>query len=320
MFVTSELVHAIVEMRAIMVMSTRSLSLCALLVIGTLAMPATGRAAPPGKKSPEPEVVCEPTPTLEDAKLMTARDLHIRGEQSFEKGDYLGAVEAWEQVLVLMPDKRADLRVPLAHAHRRAYAVDDDTSHLTSAHTLFGDQLAALAPDDAAREDLEAEIADIEATFAAIAEAEKTAQAEREEAIRQEQIRINEQVLAAATAKHQRNVQKIYYGVGGSLAGIGLSCFIDMGVYLAAGAKLDREGQAAAGSTGVSDGYYEQLLDRGQAKNRAAIGTGVAGGVLVLAGASLLIVAAVRHKRVIVPLERKRVAVFPTLGGVHLRF
>lgn len=263
---------------------------------------------------------CETTPSLDDARLMTARDLHVRGEESFRKGDYLGAVEAWTQVLVLMPDKEADLRVQLAHAHRSAYAVDGDEDHLRSARSLFMAQLESLESGDTARKDVEAEIAGIDATLADIEEAKARAQAKRDEAIRQEQIRRNDEALAAAEAEHQRNIQKIYYGVGGSLGGLGIGSLAAMTAFLSAGIRTDREGRDTASMSNVSAGRYQELLAEGEAYNRAAVATGVVGGVLTISGTSLLIVAALRRKHVVRLHDEPKVVVHPTLGGLRLSF
>jgi hypothetical protein len=218
-----------------------------------------------------------------------------------------------------MQEKEADLRVQLAHAQRGAYGVDGDPQHLQDAHALFGAQLNSLPPDDPARADIEAELVEIEAELDALAEAEAKAQAEREEAIRQEQIRLNQQLLAEAEAKHQRDVQKVYFGAGGSLAGIGVGSLAAMTAFLVTGARLDREGQATSNSTGVTEGYYRDQLTHGISQNRAAWVTGIVGGVLTATGGSLLIVAGVRQKRGAGRVENK-LAVTPTLGGVQLRF
>lgn len=287
------------------------------LALSLVGLSTTVRAAPPDE-SPEQDVPSEPTISLEEARLMIARDLHVRGEQCFGEGDYRGAIEAWTQVLVLMPDKQADLRVPLAHAHRRAYAADEELEHLHAARALFTEQLAGLEVEDATRADIEAELAEIEAELAALDEAKAQAQAQREEAIRQEQIRLDQRALAEAEVEHQRAIQKVYYGVGGSLVGLGIGSLAAMTGFLVGGAKLDREGSATANMIGVQEGYYEELLLEGQVYNRTALATGIVGGVLTLTGGALLTLAAVRHKRVLG--RKEQVTVYPTFGGVSVRF
>jgi hypothetical protein len=267
----------------------------------------------PAPESAPPEPV---QPTLEDAQLMVARDLHIRGERSFRAGDYRGAIEAWTQVLVLLPDKQADLRVPLAYAHRGAYLADEDVEHLHAAQRLFSEQLASLAPQDAARSDIETELAEIEAELAARAAAEAQAQAARDDAIRQEQIRLNQQLLAESEARRQRKLQTIYYGVGGSSVGVGLGLLGWMTAALVVGAKLEREGHDIATMVGVPDDEYAQQLAKGAAQNRIALATGIVGGLLTSAGVTLLSVTLARRERD----RASRVTASPTCNGVELRF
>ena len=253
---------------------------------------------------------------------MTARDLHARGEESFRRGDYLGAVEALEQVLLLMPDKEADLRVQLAHAHRTAYAIDHDPEHLHKAHAFFTDQLSSLGPDDPTREDLEALLKEIEAEFTVFEEAEARARLEREKAIRENQILRSQQERAEAESKRKRRIRELYpyYGVGGSLVVVGVGSLTVMTVFLARGAKTDRMGRETAGMLHVSKARYQDLLREGEIHNRRAMIAGITGGAVVLSGASLLVVAAIRHKRVLALLEKDEVVVGPTIGGVRLLF
>ena len=93
-----------------------------------------------------------------------------------------------------------------------------------------------------------------------------------------------------------------------------------MAIFLKSGARLDEMGHATANTTGVTDGSYQALLAEGEAQNRAAVTTGVVGAVLVAAGGALLVVAAIRHRHVIRALEKKQMEVYPTLGGLQVRF
>lgn len=293
-----------------------------LLAAQLAAMPSgTSHAAFAPSEAREPEAGSEDAelgPTLEDARLMVGRDLYARGNDHFANLDYAAAIEAWEQMLLLMPEQRAALRAPLAHAHHQAYGIDHDPGHLEIARDLFADQLASSSPDDAARKDLEAVIDAIDAERLVLEEAKAKAKAEREERIRRREALIREQALAQAEASHHRNVRKIYFGVGGSLASLGAGTLVATTVFLSLGARAEREGEATARMTGVAEARYRELLAEGSARNRAAVVTGVIGGVLVLAGGSLLTMATVRHTRVIRRLER--LAMAPTAGGVQLRF
>ena len=298
-----------------------------LATLSVAGVAATARAAPPAKTQ-APAVVCEATPTPEEARLITGRELYADGDALFREEDYLGAIKAWKQVLLLMPEMNAKVRAQLAHAHRRAYVGGDkDPEHLHEARTLFHDQLTSPGLESTARADIEAELAGIKVDLDALAAAERRVQDEKErvqaaelEKIRQEQIAIDQKELAKTEAEHQRKIQKIYYGMGGSLVGLGGGSLTAMAIFLEGGARLDQMGQATANMTGVTDGSYQALLAEGEAKNRAALTTGVVGGVLVAAGGALLVVAAIRYRRVIRTLEKKRMAVYPALGGLQVRF
>ncbi len=284
--------------------------------------PNNARSAPPGPQAAEPhgaEEICEAAPSLEEARLITGRDFYARANALYNEKDYLGAAAAWEQVLLLMPEKEADLRVQLAHAYHFAYQGDENPAHLRKASELFRAQLDGLAPEDATRADIETELGKVEAELEALAKAEAEAQAQREEAIRREQRRLNEQALAEAEVNHQRKLQKIYFGVGGAVTATGLGSLAAMTAFLVSGARLDSEGFNASQSTGVPDEYYSEQIARGVGLNRTAWLTGIVGGVLTAAGGSLLVFAGVRQQRV-TKARRSKVAFTPTLGGVRLRF
>ena len=126
------------------------------------------------------------------------------------------------------------------------------------------------------------------------------------------------EILATFRAMRDSEIRTIYRSLGGSLAGLGVGSLGAMTAFLLGGARLDRDGQEIAGSTGVEDGAYQELLVKGAGYNRAAVATGLVGGMLVAAGGSLLVFAAVKYGR----SSRKgaRAAVHPTFGGVELRF
>ncbi len=312
-------------------MMTKPRDLGAVLCSAVLGvLPSAGAWAAPSAEPAEPaalvhegsqDTVCDTTSSVEEAALITARDLAAKAEILYGQGDYLGAIEAWEQVIVLMPNREAALRVQLAHAHRRAYTEDGDEEHLRSARASFADQLAISAPDDLNRNDLEVVVGNLDALIAEIDEAHAKAKAKREEEIRQEQRRRDQRLLAEAEAKNYRNIQTVYYGVGGSLAGVGMGSLAATTVFLAMGAQTDRQGEQTAGMVGVQDGRYEELLAQGQAQNRAAVATGVVGGVLVLSGAPILMMAMVRRWRRAAGRDGgDKVVVRPMVGGVRVRF
>lgn len=275
---------------------------------------APTRAAPPAP-APAPEPVCA-EPTLDDARLLTGRDLSSRAQQSYDARDYVAAIRAWEQALLLMPDQEPELRVLRAHAYLGAHRSDGDERHLHAARKLFEDQADSLEAGSAARAELATEVAAIDAELAALAAARKQAEEQREARIRREALAELEQRRQGELRKQRAVIRKVYFAAGGSLVGLGVGSLAGMTAFLVNGARLEREGRTLAATTGVADGEYQTLLVRGQSQNRAAIATGVIGGALTVVGASLLIVAAVRYKSP----KHPRVAVTPAAGGLQVRF
>ena len=89
-----------------------------------------------------------------------------------------------------------------------------------------------------------------------------------------------------------------------------------MAASLALGASLDSQGVEGSSRPGARPDLYPELVSRGVAYNRAALSTGIVGGVLVVAGASLLVAAGVQRERA----RSSRVALRPAAGGLELRF
>jgi hypothetical protein len=279
----------------------------ALLLITPLAI---GFGAPPDES-------CDARASVDDCIVTVARELNGRGQHRFDEGDYLGAIEMWEQVLVMLPEsRRGQLRVPLAHAHSRAYEHDADPAHLRAAHSLFTEQLASLDPGDGAREEIERELALLADEFQRLADAAATAEMERDERIRREALALRERALAEAEAAHHRHINKISFGVGGGLAGLGTASLAVMVAMLVRGNQTEADGQSAQASLSAVGEYY-MLLSRGAAYNTTALATGVIGGVLLTGGLSLVSYAAVRHNR---QRHLQRAELRPIGGGLVLRF
>lgn len=283
------------------------------LTLATAGSVSDVRAAPP-KSAARPAPVCEPPPP-DDPRLTTGRYLSARAEEFFAAKDYLAAVKAWEQMLLLMPGQEAGLRVQLAHAHLGAYETEGDAQHLRSARRLFKSQLESLEQDRDQRADIEAELTDIDSKLAAQAKAERDAQERRDEEIRQEALEKLEAQRRDELQRHRAVIRKIHLGVGGGLVGLGVGSLGATAAFLANGERLDRQGQALATSTGIDEGAYQALLVKGETQNRAAAATAVVGGVLTIVGGTLLVIAAVRYKP-----GKRRVAVSPAPGGVQLQF
>lgn len=301
------------------VASSRVRTFDPIIAVTTLALvfatgPAAGVHAAPARAAAP--TACEAEPTLDEARLMTGRDLWSQAKERYEAKDYVAAVTAWEQVLLLMPAKAAELRVPLAHAHLAAYETENDAEHLREARRLLETQLASLGPDSAERSEITAELADTEAKLEELARAERQAQERRDEQIRREAQAKLEAQRQAEVARNRATIRKIYNGVGGSLVGLGAGSLAAMSAFLVNGERLDQAGQTMATMAGVDDGAYQALLVRGEIQNKAAVATGVVGGLLTTLGVTLLAVAAARYK----PERPRRVALRPAPGGVQVRF
>lgn len=309
-----------------------------LLALSLIAAPVgSAWAAPPTDSGPETgengaeeldelDEEAQAAKELAEARLTVGRDMFKQGQEAWEAGDYQGAIDSWEQVLTLMPEQRATIRVNLAHAHVEAYAADQVLRHLQQAQSLFSEHLQSLDADDPSRGEIEAQLDAIEAEFDAIATAEAEAQAKLEEDIRAEEARAREQALAEAELDHQRSVNKIYFGLGGSLAAAGVGTLAGMAYFMVQGANATQEGfdraqRQGKGSMGSQESDYEALIARGQALDRGAVITGVVGGLLVAGGTALLVVAGVRNKKLGRSEARSaKIAWTPGLGSLALHF
>lgn len=283
-----------------------------------LLAPATVASAAPPKVAP---VEC-PEPTIEEHVHETAKSLNGRGQERYDAGDYVGAIELWEQALALLPEsRRAGLRVPLAHAHRRVYESDHDVAHLRTAHQLFTQQLEDLdSSDEGAGADLEAEIAKIDAEFAKLAAEldasnKKIAEAA---AFESERLIAAEQAIHELEAEHALNIKKVHVIVGGSLLTAGLGTLAVTVGFLVSGENIQRQGEQAAGTPNdpPMPSPYADLLAQGQARNQAAIATGVIAGVLAIAGTTVWIVGTRRYQRE----TSMRAQLRPGIQGLELRF
>ena len=282
-----------------------------LLVVVPLLVCLEAQASPPPGDAEPPQTEEE---RLEEARLITGRDLYLRGNERFDAGDCQGAVDAWQQVVVLMPDKQGELRVSLAHAHRCAYEEDLEPTHLSEAQSLFRAALDELGADEAGRSDIEQELAEIEAEQERLALEAARAEAAEDEAKLEKQRLEFEAKLAALELDKQKRIQTGYYAGGGVLVALGAGGLAAMSAFLVRGAQLEQEGFDIAGMSNVADGIYAEQLQRGQRMNLGALVSGIAGGAFVAAGGALLVVARLRHQRVIEPAEG-RVALVPAPAG-----
>ncbi|MEM9452591.1 MAG: hypothetical protein AAGF11_00330 [Myxococcota bacterium] len=265
------------------------------------AAEATGpEAAPSAPAEPDLEVRAR------------ARELFAQGQAKFELADYVGAIALWGQAYEMLPfSMRDQLHVPLANAHLEAYAADGDPRHLTQAQAMFEAHLEALDPTDReARANTEAELAKIDTELARL-EAERAQRAREQieqEAQVREQARSERERQAVQQAQRQearrqarareqdRRRFRIFMGVGGGLAGLGVASLGTMAAGLSLGEGIDRQGADLMADPSGSTEQFQSLLQQGTTYNRLAIATGVLGGALLLSGTTLIVIAALRYR------------------------
>ena len=268
-----------------------------MIVIMAVAQPAL--AAPMASQTREPAgvpiaVSGEGTEGVDDPMARVA-SLINDGQVLFDTADFIGAIDRWTRAYATLPGApdiltaRNLLTYQIAQAHIEAHAIDGQPTHLRKAERLLSRYIEGLAPEEAEarlsaeelREDLRQRIATAPPPVV-IAEAPPPPPP-RVDAPR----RSNRLTLAAG----------ITLGVGGALL---------VGTIVAAlgGRSIDRYGERAV-VRGAQSAELDELLTRGTRANQAAIGTAVAGALLVTTGVALLITGRVR---------RSPVALAPSFG------
>ncbi len=258
-----------------------------IVVIMAVAQPAL--AAPVAPQTREPAgvpiaVSGEGTEGVDDPMARVA-SLINDGQVLFDTADFIGAIDRWTRAYAALPDApdiltaRNLLTYQIAQAHIEAHAIDGQPTHLRKAERLLSRYIEGLAPEEAKarlsaeelREDLRQRIATAPPPVV-IAEAPPPPPP-RVDAPR----RSNRLTLAAG----------ITLGVGGALL---------VGTIVAAlgGRRIDRDGERAV-MRGAQSAELDELLTRGSRANQAAIGTAVAGALLVTTGVALLITGRVRR-------------------------
>lgn len=287
-------------------------------VAAAVAGPAPTRAAPPlaallapPRQRPDPAKV---------AALEQVRRLAQEAQTRFETADFAGAIELWTQAYAALPEdpehgpQRSALAYQIAQACVEAYSIDPKLSYLRKATRLFESYLPMIDPqdretaaevgktlDDLRRRIAEAEAEEArkrEAEEAAQREAEAAAQLEAEEARRREAeaARRREEAARPADAPQAPRPRRTLAIAGGVTLGLGALGLGLMAYGLAAGAGVDRRGDAAR-AAGEGPAVFRELLAEGTRANQIAVGAGVVGGVLVVAGAALLGVGLARRSQ-----------------------
>lgn len=270
------------------------------------------------------EAIAAPPEDNRDPAL-EARQLFAEGSSKYELGDCQGAIEVWERAYELLPlELRGQLQVPLANAHVCAYEGDDDAEHLRRAQVLFGDYLGSLdAADEATRLEVESMLAQVNDT---LAELEAAAVQRERELVEREAVAREEAAKAVVIQQmqeldpwtdEQRRRFRALNGVGGSLIGMGGVGFGVMAVGLVLGESVDARGSQLTASDPYSE--YAQLRDEGRRYNAMAATNGALGGALLVAGVSLIVVAAIERQQAKRELDES-VRVRPNLTGLELKF
>lgn len=268
------------------------LALCLVASPGVAASAAPPVDGAPTNEAGARDCSCEDQLSVDECVLARAVELNGQGQEKFEAGDYAGAIEVWEEAIILLPEsRRVRLAAPLAYAHARAYEVDGELDHLRAARELFTAHLDNLdASAQKVHEETTSELAAIEAEFARL-------EAERDREIRAEEAALREQALAKAGAANDRRIRRFHNTVGGTLVGVGGVSMVMMTAGLAYGQSRDRIGAQYATDRNVPQSQYDTLLGQGIFANVAAWTTGVIGGALLVSGATLIIVGARKAER-----------------------
>ena len=270
--------------------------------------------------------------------LATVSELATEGAAKFELADYLAAIELWEQAHAMLPDAaefdpmRVQLQVLLAHGHIRAYELDDDPEHLHKADALLTSTLDQLDPNDqssreqieAHRERVNAELAELERERAELERLEVETKA-REQALTEREA----QLLAAQPQWSEQDEARArrHTKIGAIVLGTSVVPLAGMAVALGLGAHYERQGEAWVAqleAEGQDLGLQSasgnaQNVRAGVITNQVAWAAGSVGAAMVISGATLVTVAALRRRRGR-PIDLGQARLVPTLGGWAVQF
>jgi tetratricopeptide (TPR) repeat protein len=248
----------------------------------------------------QPEVEADPPAD----PLDELRERYEEARVKYDLGDFLGAIELWTDLYQNAPTEyRKDLQNSLANAHIRQYEFDRDLQHLRQAKILLQDYLDSLDPNDTdTRTNAQTRIDEATAEIERVETLEAERQRDLEAAVLAER-QAAEREAALEDASHDLHAgrqrrDKILKGVGGTGLGVGSAALVVMGVGLGLGAKAEADGRARIAEDPLTPAIeLQELVQQGRSYNSVAIATAVAGGVLVVSGAAMLIVAATSRKR-----------------------
>lgn len=290
--------------------------------------------AEPGTPPPADEAELASEESREQARRV---DLYDQGKRAYGAGDFVGAIEPWQKLYDTVPLlNRVDLFNKLGRAHWEAYQTDHDEEHLVQAQAMFERNLEATYGDAQAERDTREVLDKVDAELKHLQETR--AQQEREDtarrAVEEEQARQRRREQAERQARREQERERaerqarldqkrrrfgVYAKAGGSVAGLGVASLVTAAVGMGLGAKVDRDGVELMATPDARPEEFQDLLRSGRAYNRLAVATTAIGGALVISGATMVVVAAVRLRRAEAE-GSARARVVPSLAGMEVRF
>lgn len=276
-----------------------TLAATSLAPIAVVVTESRGAPETQGPAEPTPETTTTPD-VVEDERLVSATEMFAQGVASFETLDYLEAIRMWTQAyrtvegLDTADTIQSALTFNIAEARMRQFKIDGQTTHLAQATALLERYRESLSDDDdegqrQIREKL-AEIAELEAN---VADAGVV-------------VVPPEPTPSQDVSAHNPGATKIV--IGAVLAGVGVGGFSMMGWGLAATSKQNAITEEGSGSSAAQ---VQTARDKGRTSTTVAWVGGIAGGVLLVSGATLLALGLTQNQRT----SRRSIAAIPGRNG-----
>lgn len=259
----------------------------------------------PLPENPAPAETCiEASVATEETKEPDQRELELyqEGKGLYDAKDFESAIGPWQELYDSVPlCERVPLFVQLGNAHWEAYRTDLNEEHLRQAKAMFERNLEAVTGNEEARHYAQERLDEVETELQRLEDARKRrerAEAERaaiaRENARREQ---EEQKRRQARLDDERRRSGLHVRVGGSVVALGAVSLATSAISMGLGASVDREGARLFDNPNAQPEEFLDLRRRGKTYNRVAIATGALGGALVLSGATVIVVAALRLRK-----------------------
>jgi len=220
----------------------------------------------------------------------------------YDTADYAGAVALWTEAYAALPEEpayaqqRSALVYQIAQASVEAYEMDPQASHLRRAERLFCSYLETIDPSDSETvAELEVTLADLREKIAAV-EPDSPVQPEGgavettpapEDAVELETPEVVPETSPSGPSTEDRSGGRGLTIAGGVVLGLGVAGLGAMTYGLVWGGNVDERGDAAMDASADAQEFIE-LREEGETANRLALGAGIASGIAVAVGASLL--------------------------------